>query len=69
MTNGTVGAWVSTFAGEGTTQLTVSESLITGNGTGLYQGGAGATLFSLGNNTVTQNAFNTSGTIMPLTPM
>jgi hypothetical protein len=41
----------------GVVLLTVSQSSITGNGIGLRQAGATATLKSLGNNTIEQNSF------------
>ena len=62
---------VFVYAWGGTTALaTVGGNMITGNGTGLYQGGAGtATLESLGNNLVRQNVTPTFGTITTVAPM
>jgi hypothetical protein len=55
--------------GAATTVLTLSDSMVTGNScAGLFQSG-GATLESLGNNTVRQNGGNTSGTITTVSPM
>jgi hypothetical protein len=50
------------FQTNGTSVLTVSNSMVTGNATGLYQFGT-ATFESLGNNSVRQNGADTSGTI------
>ena len=63
--NGTDG--VTASASAGTASATLSDSMVTGNSNrGLYQTGAGATLSSLGNNTVADNASNTAGTISGL---
>ena len=50
-----------------TALVTLSESMVTGNNTGLSQSGAGATMQSLGNNTVRQNGINTSGAVTTAT--
>jgi Right handed beta helix region len=63
------GAGVGVIGGGGTAVITVSDSMVTGNGTGLYQSGAGSTLESLGNNTVRQNIQETFGTITTVSPM
>ena len=60
-TNGAYG--LISDAGGGTSVLTISESMVTGNGFGLFQSGTGATLESVANNTVRQNGLNTAGTI------
>ncbi|CAG1010791.1 hypothetical protein BURK2_04112 [Burkholderiales bacterium] len=54
----------STAGGVGA--LTVNRSRVSGNGTGLYQSGAGATLRTRGNNTLSNNTANSSGSITPL---
>ena len=56
---------VLSFAGTGvgTVAVTISGNTITQNPVGIYQGGATATLESLGNNTVRQNGTNSQGTI------
>jgi hypothetical protein len=51
----------------GTSLLTVSDSMVSGNTTGLAVIG-GATLESLGNNAVRQNGANTSGSITAVSP-
>ena len=53
----------------GAASVVLSRSRVTGNGTALSQGGAGAALNTLGNNAVADNAANTSGTITLLPPM
>jgi len=53
-------------AAEPRSTMTVSGSLVTRNGTGLNQTGTGV-LRSPGNNTVTENTTNSSGTVTPLT--
>jgi Right handed beta helix region len=61
LSNNQYGAFVD--SGVGTQVMTVSNNLITGNGTaGLAQFGGGV-LRSLGNNTVDQNGADTTGTI------
>ena len=68
VTNTSVGVFSDSSAG--TSVLTVSESMITGNATGLKQGGAGvATLESPGNNTVQQNTTQKTGTVTPVSPL
>ena len=58
------------FQTNGTAVMTVSHSMVTGNGSGgLNQFGAGATLESLGNNTVRQNTPDTTGTITTVSPI
>jgi Right handed beta helix region len=54
--------------GSGTAVLTFSNSMVTGNGVGLYQTGGTGTLESLGNNTVRQNGPNT-GALTTVSPM
>ncbi len=49
--------------------VTVSETMVTNNGTGLVQSGTGAVLESLGNNTVRQNTTATTGTITTVAPL
>lgn len=66
--NGNYGVSAST-TGTGTAVLSVSESMITGNVFGMYQNGAGSTLRSTLNNTVSDNSTNASGSITPLTPL
>lgn len=68
--NTTVG--IKTSASAGTAKVTLSDSMVTGNGIGLSQGATGTgtgTLNSLQNNTVTDNTLNTSGTISTATLM
>jgi Right handed beta helix region len=59
---------VESLATGGTTVVTLSNSMVTGNVTGLQQSGT-ATLRSLVNNTVDQNGTAATGTITPLSPM
>ncbi|CAG9933551.1 right-handed parallel beta-helix repeat-containing protein [Candidatus Nitrotoga arctica] len=66
VTDNTVG--VKTSASPGFARINLSDSMVTGNGTGLSQATSG-TLNSLGNNTVTDNTPNTSGTIGSVPPM
>ena len=47
----------------GTAVITIGNSMLSSNGTALYNSGTGTTLETLGNNTVRQNSTNTSGTI------
>ena len=62
ITHATFGA--ASLGSAGTARLTLGGSVITGNGTGLLQSGAGAVLMSLGDNTVAGNALaDTAGTI------
>jgi len=66
LSNNGIAAAVNTTAG--TAVLTLSESLVTGNGNaGLFQSGSGV-LETLGNNTVRQNGPNI-GAITPVSPM
>ena len=53
----------------GTALLSISKSVVTGHQVGLSLFGSGATLESLGNNGVRQNAINASGTITMLSPL
>ncbi len=55
---------------QGTVLVTVSDSMVTGNGTGLVQtpDPGCATLESLGNNTIRQNTNPTAGTITAVNP-
>jgi hypothetical protein len=63
------GRGISVNGSNGTTVLTLSNSMVTGNtNTGLQQSNSGV-LESLGNNTVRQNAADTSGTITAVAPM
>jgi hypothetical protein len=57
---------VASSTSGGVANLTVNRSRVSGNGTGLYQTGAGATLRSRGNNTLSGNGSNTSGSIVTL---
>lgn len=50
----------------GAASVTLNKSLVSGNAIGFYQG-AGGTLNSLGNNTITDNGSNT-GTLISITP-
>lgn len=59
------GLTASSTAG-GMATLTVNRSRVSGSSTGLYQAGAGATLRTRGNNTLSNNGTNTSGTITSL---
>ena len=52
----------------GTAVAAISGSRITGNDTGLFHSGAGATLYSVQDNTVSDNGTDTSGTITALAP-
>ena len=52
----------------GTTVVTLADSMVTGNTTGLTQNGT-ATLELLGNNTVRQNGTDTVGTITTVSPL
>jgi Right handed beta helix region len=62
--NNNVGAAVTNGIAGAPALLIISNSMVTGNlNIGLYQNGTGATLRSLGNNTVDQNGTNTTGTI------
>ena len=66
LSNNGIAAAVNTTVG--TAVLTLSESMVTGNGNfGLFQSGSGV-LESLGNNTVRQNGPN-FGAITPVSPM
>lgn len=68
LSNSSYGALAQSNAG--TALIALSGSLVTGNATaGLRQVGAGATLKSLGNNTVTENGTNVSGTITNVAPL
>jgi hypothetical protein len=67
LSNNAIGA-VSDGNGPGTVLLTISNSMVTGNDTGLNQSGTG-TLNSLGNNTLDQNNANTVGTITTISSM
>ncbi len=53
----------------GTAVMTLSESLVVGNTNGLARFGAGATLETLGNNTVRQNLTNVVGTVSTVAPI
>lgn len=53
----------------GEAKLILNRSKVSGNAVGLTQNGAGATLYSRGNNTIFGNTTNTSGTITPLAAM
>ncbi|MBK8570185.1 MAG: hypothetical protein IPN81_09560 [Nitrosomonadales bacterium] len=50
----------------GTASVTLNKSLVAGNAIGFYKG-AGGTVNSLGNNTITDNGSNT-GTLTSITP-
>lgn len=67
--NGGVG--VSAQASAGTAVVSLSESMVTGNTTGLQQTTSGgvATFYTLSNNTVSDNTTASTGTITPLAPM
>ena len=66
LSNNTFGPAV--FANPGTVAvLSISDSMVTKNGAGIYQSGAGATLESLGNNNMRQNGAN-SGTLTTVSP-
>ena len=67
LSNSAYGA--AALASAGNVLLTITDTLVTGNGTGLYQSGAGAILNTLRNNTVTGNTQDTSGTITPFSPI
>ncbi len=60
-TNNLIGVRSDSF--QGTVLITLGDSMVTGNGKGLSQVGAGATLESLGNNTIRQNTDLNEGTI------
>ncbi|MBI3146887.1 MAG: DUF1566 domain-containing protein [Betaproteobacteria bacterium] len=51
------------------TKVVLDRSRVSGNTVGLQQDGAGATLYSRGNNSISGNTTNTSGTITPLAGM
>ncbi len=65
------GTGVAAQATAGTAVMTLSESMVTGNATGLVQSATGgtATFNSLTNNTVSDNTTASSGTITPLAAM
>ena len=63
------GTGVNAESNAGSAVLALSGSLVTGNTTGLRQNGAGATLKSLGNNTVSENTTNVSGTLSTVPPL
>ena len=66
ITNASYG--ISAEAATSVATITLSGSLVTGNGTGLAQAGA-SVLRSFGNNTVTENTTSTSGVITAGVPM
>jgi len=68
VSNSAQAAVASSTAG-GAAELTVNRSKLTGNGTALVQSGAGAVLRSRGNNTLSDNGSNVSGTVSPLSGM
>ena len=49
--------------------IAISDSMVTGNSTGLRLSGAGAVVEAFGNNTVRQNGVNTVGVITPVSPL
>ena len=53
----------------GVAALTINRSKLSGNGIALVQSGTGAVLYSRGNNSVSGNVTNSSGSITPLAPM
>jgi hypothetical protein len=59
------GAVASSTAG-GAAELTINRSKLSGNGTALVQSGSGAVLRSRGNNTLSDNTSDASGTITSL---
>ncbi len=59
---------VASSTSGGVANLTVNRSRVSGNVTGLYQTGAGATLRSRGNNTLSGNGSNSSGSVTSLPP-
>ncbi len=66
-TNNLIGVRAESF--QGTVLVSLSESMVTGNGKGLSQvGGVSATLESLGNNTIRQNTDANEGTITVAAP-
>lgn len=68
VSNGVTGVNSESIAG--TASVTLSDSMVTGNQYGLVQSGAGATLDSMGNNTVRKNSVaNTTGTISTYSPI
>jgi hypothetical protein len=67
VTNADAGVVAISTAGGGAS-VVLSRTKVTGNATGLQQSGAGATLTSLQNNSVSSNASNTSGTILTTPP-
>ncbi len=69
VSNGGVGATAQATAG--TAVMTLSESMVTGNTTGLAQSASGgsATFNTLSNNTVSDNGTASTGTITPLAAM
>lgn len=64
--NNDVGVRADSFAG--TVLVTVANSMLTANGKAFSQEGAGATLESLGNNTVRQNTNPNDGTVTAVPP-
>jgi hypothetical protein len=68
VTNAGAGVVAISTAGGGAS-VVLSRSKVTGNTTGLQQSGAGATLTSLQNNTVSDNTSDTSGTILTVPPL
>ena len=67
--NGSFRGVVASSTAGGAATVTIARSRVSGSGTGLYQSGAGAVLRSLGNNTLSGNASNSSGTIGTISPL
>ena len=53
----------------GTASISISKSMVTGSSNGLVQVGAGATVTSFGNNTLSNNGNNILGTLTTATPL
>ena len=68
-TNNSYGVVAGQGGGGGTVSVVLSDSMVTGNATGLWQTGAGATLKTMGNNTVEGNTTPWTGTITAGVPM
>jgi hypothetical protein len=60
--------FVSEGIGSGIAAVSLGNSMVAKNGTGLFQSGTNATIRSIGDNVVTDNTTDVTGTITPLAP-